>query len=83
MANWQLQEAKARLSELVKRAVDDGPQRITLRGVPAAVVLSVQAYERLRGERMGFAEMMRDSPLGVLDPDTGRDTSATRQLELL
>ena len=32
--SWQLQDAKARLSDLVKRAASDGPQEITVRGVP-------------------------------------------------
>ena len=40
MSSWQLQEAKARLSELVKSAEHEGPQEITVHGRPAAVVLS-------------------------------------------
>jgi antitoxin Phd len=39
-ATWQLQEAKARFSELVKRAREDGPQHVSVRGAPAVVVLS-------------------------------------------
>ena len=48
MASWQLQEAKARLSELVKSAEQDGPQEITVHGRAAAVVVSarVRALER-------------------------------------
>jgi len=40
MQTWQMQEAKAKLSELVKRAEADGPQDITLHGRSVAVVLS-------------------------------------------
>ena len=40
MRIWQMQEAKARLSEVVKRAEADGPQDITLHGRSVAVVLS-------------------------------------------
>ena len=32
---WQLQEAKAKFSELVQKAIDDGPQTVTRRGQPA------------------------------------------------
>ena len=34
---WQLQEAKAKFSELVQKAIDDGPQTVTRRGQPVAV----------------------------------------------
>lgn len=44
---WQLQEAKARLSQLVEQAQQGPPQIITRRGEPAAVVLSPAAYESM------------------------------------
>ena len=44
---WQIQEAKNRLSHLVKKAADDVSQIISVRGKPAAVVLSVEEYQRL------------------------------------
>lgn len=44
---WQLQEAKARFSEVIRRAVDEGPQHVSVRGEPAAVVLSEREYHRL------------------------------------
>ena len=49
MQTWQIQTAKARFSELVKQAAEDGPQEITLHGKPVAVVLSHEAFERLSG----------------------------------
>ncbi|MBP7522052.1 MAG: type II toxin-antitoxin system Phd/YefM family antitoxin, partial [Leptothrix sp. (in: Bacteria)] len=51
MHTWQIQEAKARLSELVKRAEVEGPQDITLHGRSVAVVLSRAAYQRLSGQQ--------------------------------
>ncbi len=42
MHAWQLQDAKARLSEVVKAASLHGPQEITLHGKPAVVVISKQ-----------------------------------------
>jgi prevent-host-death family protein len=64
MTSWQLQAAKARLSELLRSAQEAGPQEITLHGAPAAVVLSKQDYDRLAGARPSFLELVRDSPLG-------------------
>ncbi len=44
MKTWQLQEAKIHLSEVVRKAISDGPQNSTLHGKPAAVVVSYAAY---------------------------------------
>jgi prevent-host-death family protein len=82
MSEWQLQHAKARLSELLKRARDEGPQVVTLHGKPAAVVLSMTAYERLAGHRPSLADFLLSGPRwpdDVVDAindrqrDTGRD----------
>lgn len=45
---WQLQDAKNRFSELVRRARREGPQTVTLRGARAAVVLSAADYDKLK-----------------------------------
>jgi prevent-host-death family protein len=47
----QLQDAKARFSELLRRAVGEGPQHVSVRGQPTAVVLSEQEYRRLTAAR--------------------------------
>ena len=47
LPQWQLQEAKNRFSAVVKAAAGGAAQVVTVHGVPAAVVLSPQAYERL------------------------------------
>ncbi|MBU2803634.1 type II toxin-antitoxin system prevent-host-death family antitoxin [Acidithiobacillus ferrooxidans] len=44
MREWALQDAKARLSEVVRLAMKHAPQEITVRGAPAVVVLSKQDY---------------------------------------
>jgi prevent-host-death family protein len=53
---WQLQEAKARLSEVVRRAVDEGPQHVSVRGEPAAVVLSEREYRQLTSQRPSIVD---------------------------
>ncbi len=44
---WQLQEAKQKFSELVKRALNEGRQVVTRHGEDVVVVLSVAEYQKL------------------------------------
>lgn len=46
MAKWQLQEAKARFSELIDDTLEKGPQVITRRGVDTAVIVSLEQWRR-------------------------------------
>ncbi|QDU83252.1 Phd_YefM [Planctomycetes bacterium Pla163] len=59
--DWKLAEAKARLSELVSRTLDEGPQRI-LRRNDAVVVLSEEEFRRLTGARLDFVEFLASAP---------------------
>ena len=81
MRSWQLQEAKARLSEVVKSA-REGPQEISVRGEPAAVVLSIEEYERLKRKTLSLAEFVRRSGLVGVDLDLERDKSPARDIDL-
>ena len=45
---WRLQDAKARLSELVRQAQQRGPQRVTLHGRDAVVVVRADEFDRMR-----------------------------------
>jgi antitoxin Phd len=51
MASWKLEDAKARFSELVRRAHEEGPQAVTVRGRPAVVVLDAAQYERMAARK--------------------------------
>lgn len=74
MATWQLQDAKARLSELIETAKKSGPQVITQRGIKSAVVVPFDEWEstqRSKGET--FLEVLRSGPPGELPlPDRRR-----------
>jgi antitoxin Phd len=83
MRKWQLQEAKARLSEVIKCASKEGPQTITMRGEPAAVVVSKDEYERLKHPKESFVDFMRNSPLYGADIDLTREQTLTRTDEPL
>ena len=50
--NWQLQEAKNRLSELVKAAKSKGPQIITVRGKEEVAVVSIAELRQLQTQRL-------------------------------
>ena len=45
---WQLQEAKAKFSQLVQKAIDEGPQTVTRHGKPAVVVVAAEQFELLQ-----------------------------------
>ena len=78
---WQMQEAKARLSEVVKCAESEGPQNITLHGQSVAVVVSQAMFERLTGNDQSLVDFMRRSPLyGADDIALDRDDSLTREV---
>ncbi len=59
---WRLADAKNRFSELVTRALAEGPQRVR-RHHDAVVVIAERDYEKLTGKRTDFKEfLMREGP---------------------
>ena len=83
MGVWQLQKAKARLSEVIKKAAKKGPQKITVHGEPTAVIISCEEYEHLKHPRGNFVKFMRSSPLYGLELNQGREQTLTRDAEVL
>ena len=67
---WRLQDAKARFSEVVKRAREHGPQRVTLHGKDAVVIVSAESYDRERERHTGrrLVEALAASPLAKTAP---------------
>jgi prevent-host-death family protein len=59
---WQLQEAKQKFSELVQRALDDGPQVVTRRGEEVVVVVSAKEFRRLARRRLDFKQFLVSAP---------------------
>ena len=82
MQSWQMQTAKARFSEVVKHAADDGPQEITVHGRPVAVIISPELFNRLSGNQNSLVDFMRQSPLYGRDDITfERDRSLPREVD--
>lgn len=52
--SWQLQEAKQRFSELVRRALRDGPQVVSRHGEDVVVIISMEDFKRLTRQGLDF-----------------------------
>lgn len=79
---WKLEDAKARFSELVRRANDEGPQTVTVRGREAVVVLSAEQYGKLQPppvDRLPLVEFLQSLDMEGLnltrERDVGRDVA--------
>ncbi|HEX7242143.1 MAG TPA: type II toxin-antitoxin system prevent-host-death family antitoxin [Longimicrobiaceae bacterium] len=62
MNTWEMDDAKNRFGEVVRRALMHAAQRVTVNSRDAVVVLSADDYERLVTP-LGLVEFLRDSPL--------------------
>ena len=83
MTKWQLQEAKNRLSEVVRKAAEEGPQLITLRGEDAVVVVAADEYRKLAGRpKRSLVEFLRRSPLAEVRLDLARSRDKGRRVVL-
>ena len=82
--NWHLQDAKNNFSKLVQQAIKNGPQTVTLRGTPTAVVLSIEEYERLKGKKPTFVEHLLSGPAwddDIVEAINWRDKRPSREIE--
>jgi len=83
-AAWALQDAKARFSELVRKAKTEGPQHVTVHGREEVVVVSVEDYRRAQDRRTGqeLVDIMRDSPLRDVEFERTGTRSEVRGIDL-
>jgi prevent-host-death family protein len=81
---WQLQDAKARFSEVVRRAKQDGPQHVTVHGREEVVVIGADEFRRLAGSRTGRAlvDAMQRSPSRSTSLESSRLPMRVRDVEL-
>lgn len=77
---WKLADAKNKLSEVVRRALEEGPQRIQRRN-DAVVLVSADEFDRLTGKTLSFHEFLRSGP-DLTELDLERDRSPMRDLDL-
>ena len=81
---WSLQDAKARLSEVVRAAQLAGPQRVTLHGKDAAVIVGAEEFDRLQRPVSGrdIVKALSAGPLGDVGFERLTIKSKVRDVEL-
>lgn len=83
MERWKLEDAKARLSEVVRLAGTEGPQLVTIRGREAAVILAPEAYKELLPEPKEHQPLVRFlQGLGLSGLDLEREHDTGREIAL-
>ena len=78
---WRLADAKNRFSELVTRALAEGPQRVR-RHDDAVVVVAERDYEKLTGKRPDFKEFLMAEGPSFEGLNLSRDNSPMRDVKL-
>jgi antitoxin Phd len=82
---WQVQSAKARFSEVFRRARTEGPQRITRQGKEGVVMVAEEQYQQLIGKShqpKSLVQFFRQSPLVGARLDLKRDRDPGRDIDL-
>ena len=83
--SWQVQTAKARFSEVFRRARTEGPQRITRQGKEGVVMVAEEQYDRLVGKShqpKKLVQFFRESPLVGVELELERSRDVERDIEL-
>ena len=81
-SNWQLQEAKAKFSSVVKRAEAGEPQLVTRNGVPTVYIVQAESFERLMKKPLSRKDVLRESPCKEVKLDLERQRDGGREVIL-
>lgn len=79
---WQLQEAKNKFSEVVRKATEEGPQTVTKHGKDSVVVLSIEDYKKIERPETSLVDFFQRSPLASVELELDRDKSPARDISL-
>lgn len=79
---WPVAEAKARFSEMIDRALSEGPQTITRSGRRTVIVVSAEEWERRTRRQGNLAQFFASSPLHSSGLQIERAPEAPRNVEL-
>jgi prevent-host-death family protein len=84
LKGWKLEDAKARFSEVVRLARENAPQRITVRGEDAVVVLAARDFAKLLPllEQPSLHALLSQSPLNRLEFESSQMQMPVRDMEL-
>ncbi len=78
---WGLAEAKNRFSEVINKALSEGPQKI-IRRDDTVFILSKKDYEKLTGKQTGFKDFLLNQTPKLDDLDLMRDKTQVREIKL-
>ena len=78
---WRLAEAKNRFSEVINKALSEGPQKVTRRD-DTVIILSQADYEKLTGKQPGFKDFLLNQTPKLEDLDLKRDKTPMRDVDL-
>ena len=81
MKAWQLQEAKAKLTQLINETKIK-PQIISRHGVNEVVVINIKEYQKLCKNKENIVSFFKNSPLYNIELEFERDKSAAREIDL-
>lgn len=79
---WQIQEAKAKLSQLIEDTKKKGYQIITKNGEPIAVMLSKEEFDRVTKPTTSFLEFFKKAPHPEVELDIQRAQDLPRDLDI-
>lgn len=80
--NWTVAEAKAKFSEIIDRAMSEGPQTITRKGRTAAIVVGAEEWQRKTMRAGNLAEFFAGSPLRGSNLRVRRPKARPRKIRL-
>ena len=78
---WKLADAKNRFSELVNKALLEGPQMVSRRA-DKVVVISENDYHHLTGQKPNFIEFLLEDTMDLDGVNLMRDQSLSRKPDL-
>lgn len=78
---WQLQKAKQHLSEVLDRAIEEGPQVVTRHGKEVAVIVGIEEYRRLAALKPDFKRFLLEAP-PLAELTIERSSDLPREVEL-
>lgn len=79
---WQIQEAKAKFSQIVEDANVKGHQTITKQGKPVAVILSKKEYDKITKPKTSLLAFFKSAPCQDVDLDIQRQKDLPRDIDL-
>jgi prevent-host-death family protein len=79
--SWQLQEAKQRFSELVRRTLEEGPQVVTRHGEEVVVVVAAGEYRRTRQDEPDLVAFLTSGGPDLSQLDLTRSSDLPREID--